>query len=180
MVLDGGSRKGVQILSPLMVKKMTTPQSPPDKMPLRGLGWNIDSSLASIGSYGHKGFTGTGIWIDPVSNTYVIILTNRVHPNGKGKVEPLRAKVLSFVNETMGPVSVERGLASRPLPAQVEQGESNNEKVQTGIDVLAAEKFDSLAKLRLGLITNHSGRYSARSTVSPERQKEGSPRRKSL
>jgi uncharacterized protein YbbC (DUF1343 family) len=149
------------LLSPLMVKKMTTPQSPPDKIPLRGLGWNIDSSLASESSYGHKGFTGTGIWIDPVSNTYVIILTNRVHPNGKGKVEPLRAKILSFVNEAIGPVSVERGLASRPLPTQVEQGESNNERVQTGIDILAAEKFDSLARLRLGLITNHSGIDSA-------------------
>jgi len=157
MALDGGSRKGVQVLSPLMVKKMTTPQSPPDKMPLRGLGWNIDSSLASESSYGHKGFTGTGIWIDPVSNTYVIILTNRVHPNGKGKVESLRTKILSFVNEAIGPVSVERVLASRPLPSQYEQGESNDEKVQTGIDVLATEKFASLAGLRVGLITNHSG-----------------------
>jgi uncharacterized protein YbbC (DUF1343 family)/CubicO group peptidase (beta-lactamase class C family) len=161
MVLDGGRRKNVQILSPPTVKKMTTPQSPPDKIPLRGLGWNIDSSLASESSYGHKGFTGTGIWIDPVSNTYVIILTNRVHPNGKGKVEPLRAKILSFVNEAIGPVSVERHLASRPLQSQDESGESNNEKVQTGIDVLAAEKFNSLAGLRLGLITNHSGIDSA-------------------
>jgi uncharacterized protein YbbC (DUF1343 family) len=157
MVLDGGSRKSVQILSPPMVKKMTTPQSPPDKMPLRGLGWSIDSSLASESSYGHKGFTGTGIWIDPVSNTYVIILTNRVHPNGKGKVEPLRAKILSFINEAVGPVSVERVLASRPLQSEDEAGEGNNEKVQTGIDVLAAEKFYPLAGLRLGLITNHSG-----------------------
>jgi len=157
MVLDGGRRKSVQILSPLTVKNMTTPQSPPDKMPLRGLGWNIDSSLASESSYGHKGFTGTGIWIDPASNTYVIILTNRVHPNGKGKVEPLRIKVLSFVNEAIGPVSVEHGLASRTLPSQVEPGENNNEKVQIGIDVLASENFDSLAGLRLGLITNHSG-----------------------
>ena len=156
-VLDGGSRKNVKILSPLTVKKMTTPQSPPDKLPLRGLGWNIDSSLVSEASYGHKGFTGTGIWIDPVSNTYVIILTNRVHPNGKGKVEPLRAKILSVVNEAIGPVPVGHDLAGRPLPSQVEQGESNNEKVQTGIDVLASEKFDSLAGLRLGVITNHSG-----------------------
>ena len=161
MVLDGGSRKSVQILSPLTVKKMTTPQSPPDKIPLRGLGWNITSSLASESSYGHTGFTGTGIWIDPISNTYVIILTNRVHPDGRGKVEPLRAKILSFVNEAIGPVSVERGLASRPLPGQEEQGESSNEKVQTGIDVLVAEKFDSLAGLRVGLITNHSGIDSA-------------------
>jgi uncharacterized protein YbbC (DUF1343 family)/CubicO group peptidase (beta-lactamase class C family) len=161
MVLDGGSRKGVRILSPLMIKKMTTPQSPPDKLPLRGLGWNIDSSLASEASYGHKGFTGTGIWIDPVSNTYVIILTNRVHPNGKGKVEPLRTKILSFVNEAIEPVSVEGVLARKPLPSQYEPGENNNEKVQTGIDVLTGEKFKPLTGLRVGLITNHSGIDSA-------------------
>ncbi len=157
MVLDGGRRKNVQILSPLTVKNMTTPQSPPDKMPLRGLGWNIDSSLVSEGSYGHKGFTGTGIWIDPISNTYVIILTNRVHPNGKGKVESLRTKILSYVNGAIEPVSTERLLADRTLPSQVEPGENNHEKVQTGIDVLVSEKFNSLAGLRLGLITNHSG-----------------------
>jgi uncharacterized protein YbbC (DUF1343 family) len=156
-ILDGGSRKGVRILSPSMVEKMTSPQSPPDRMPLRGLGWNIDSSLASEGSYGHKGFTGTGIWIDPLSKTYVIILTNRVHPNGKGRVEPLRAKILSFVNEVIGPVSVERSLVGRSLQSQDELGEGSNEKVQLGIDVLAAEKFGPLAGLRLGLITNHSG-----------------------
>ena len=160
-VLDGGSRNGVRILSPLTVKQMTTPQSPPDKMPLRGLGWNIDASLASQASYGHKGFTGTGIWIDPVSNTYVIILTNRVHPNGKGKVEPLRTKVISVVNEAVGPVPVEQELATLPLPSQVEQGEGSSEKVQTGIDVLVTEKFDSLSGLRLGLVTNHSGIDSA-------------------
>jgi len=156
-ILDGGSRKGLKILSPLTVKKMTTPQSPPDKMPLRGLGWNIDSSLVSEASFGHTGFTGTGIWIDPVSSTFVIILTNRVHPNGKGKVEPLRTKVLSVLNEAIGPVPVEHDLAGKPLPSPVEQVESVNEKVQAGIDVLASEKFDSVAGLRLGLITNHSG-----------------------
>jgi uncharacterized protein YbbC (DUF1343 family) len=161
MLLDGGRKDGVQVLSPLMVGKMTVPQSPPDKLPLRGLGWNIDSSLASESSYGHKGFTGTGIWIDPASKTYVIILTNRVHPNGKGKVESLRTKILSFVNEAIGPVSVEGILAGRPLPSQYEQGESHNEKVQTGIDVLVGEKFQPLAGLRVGLITNHSGIDSA-------------------
>ncbi|MGA2516412.1 MAG: exo-beta-N-acetylmuramidase NamZ domain-containing protein [Thermodesulfobacteriota bacterium] len=160
-ILDGGSRNGIRILSPAMIRKMTTPQSPPDKLPLRGLGWNIDSSLASEASYGHKGFTGTGIWIDPVSNTYVIILTNRVHPNGKGKVEPLRTKILSLVNEAIEPVSAEGVLASRPLPSPYEPGENNNEKVQTGIDVLTGEKFKPLTGLRVGLITNHSGIDSA-------------------
>jgi uncharacterized protein YbbC (DUF1343 family)/CubicO group peptidase (beta-lactamase class C family) len=161
MVLDGGTRKNVQILTPQTVKIMTTPQSPSDKVPLRGLGWSIDSSLGSEGSYGHKGFTGTGMWIDPLSKTYVIILTNRVHPDGKGKVEPLRAKILSFVNESIGPVPVERGFTDSPFPGQVEPGENNNEKVQTGIDVLSSEKFASLTGLRLGLITNHSGIDSA-------------------
>ncbi len=161
MVLDGGRRKNVQILSPLTVENMTTPQSPPNKLPLRGLGWNIDSSLASESSYGHKGFTGTGIWIDPVSKTYVIILTNRVHPNGKGKVEPLRTKILSVVSDAIGPVSADRNLVRRLPQGQDEPGESNNERVQTGIDVLVAEKFNSLAGLRLGLITNHSGVDSA-------------------
>jgi uncharacterized protein YbbC (DUF1343 family) len=165
-ILDGGRRENVQVLRALTVKNMTTSQSPPDKLPLRGLGWNIDSSLASEGSYGHKGFTGTGIWIDPVSKTYVIILTNRVHPNGKGKVEPLRAKILSFVNEVIGPVPVERNLVGRSSESQDETGEGGNERVQIGIDVLTAEKFGPLAGLRLGLITNHSGiSSSGRRTV---------------
>jgi uncharacterized protein YbbC (DUF1343 family) len=155
MVLDGGRRMGVQILSPLMIEKMTAPQSTSDKMPLRGLGWNIESSLVSIGSIGHKGFTGTGIWIDPFSNTYVIILTNRVHPKGKGNPESLRAKVLSLVSETIG-------TSDRPLlDNRYEQGGSNSRKVQTGIDVLVTEKFGPLAGLRVGLITNHSGIDSA-------------------
>ncbi len=161
MLLDGGRKDGVQVLSAPMVGKMTVPQSPPDRLPLRGLGWNIDSALASEASYGHKGFTGTGIWIDPVSSTYVIILTNRVHPNGKGKVEPLRTKILSFVNEAIGPVSVKGVLASRPSSGQYEQGEGSAEKVQAGIDVLVGEKFQPLAGLRVGLITNHSGVDSA-------------------
>lgn len=151
MLLDGGSGKNLQILSPLMVEKMIVPQSPPDKIPLRGLGWNIDSPLVSERSFGHKGYTGTGIWIDPTSNTYLIILTNRVHPNGKGNAEPLRTKVLSLVNETIA-------MTHRPLVSSYDElGKSNNEKVQAGIDVLVDEKFSPLTGLRIGLITNHSG-----------------------
>jgi uncharacterized protein YbbC (DUF1343 family)/CubicO group peptidase (beta-lactamase class C family) len=150
MILDRGKRAGMEILSSRMVEKMILPQSPTDKAPLRGLGWNIDSSLAS-GSFGHTGFTGTGIWIDPASSTYVIILTNRVHPDGKGNVEPLRAKVLSLVSESTG------GTNQPSLSYRNGQGTNNHGKVQTGIDVLVAEKFNSLKGLRVGLITNHSG-----------------------
>jgi uncharacterized protein YbbC (DUF1343 family) len=155
MLLAGGSGKNLQVLSPLAVEKMITPQSPPDKIPLRGLGWNIDSPLVSDRSFGHKGYTGTGIWIDPTSNTYLIILTNRVHPNGQGNADPLRTKVLSFVNETMA-------MTHRPLmTGDGELGKSNGEKVETGIDVLVDEKFSRLAGLRVGVITNHSGVDSA-------------------
>lgn len=151
MLLDGGSGNNLQILSPSMVEKMTVPQSPPEKIPLRGLGWNIDSPLVSERSFGHKGYTGTGIWIDATSNTYLIILTNRVHPNGKGNAEPLRTQVLSFVSETFARI--------HPPLASSESGleKSKSEKVQTGIDVLVDEKFRPLVGMRVGLITNHSG-----------------------
>jgi uncharacterized protein YbbC (DUF1343 family)/CubicO group peptidase (beta-lactamase class C family) len=171
MLLSGGSTKGVHILSPLMVEKMTTPQTPRSKMVLRGLGWDIDSPFASnrselspVGSYGHTGFTGTSIWIDPVSRTYVIILTNQVHPKGKGDVRPLRLQITTLVSTALGPVSVAQVLSSQPsltaydelMKSDQAQG-AQNSKVQTGIDALKSEKFASLTGLRVGLITNHSG-----------------------
>jgi len=171
MLLGGGSTRGVHILSPLMVEKMTTPQTPPAKRVLRGLGWDIDSPFASnrsdlpaVGSYGHTGFTGTSIWIDPVSKTYVIILTNQVHPDGRGDVKPLRSQVKTVVAASLGPVSVGQVLSSQPsLSAYYDLMKSDqvegaqNSHVQTGIDVLKAERFAPLAGLRVGLITNPSG-----------------------
>ena len=171
MLLGGGSTQGVRILGQFMVEKMTTPQTPASKMAFRGLGWDIDSPFASnrselppVGSYGHTGFTGTSIWIDPVSKTYVIILTSQVHPNGRGDVRPLRLEITTLVSAALGPVSVEQVLSSQPsLTAYYEfmksdqaQGAQNG-KVQTGIDVLKSEEFVSLTGLRVGLITNHSG-----------------------
>ena len=67
---------------------------------VRGLGWDIDSSYSSnrgellpVGSFGHTGFTGTSLWIDPATGMFVVFLSNRVHPDGKGDVTPLRARV---------------------------------------------------------------------------------------
>ncbi len=170
-LLDGGTTKGVCILSPLTVEKMTTPQTPPNKMALRGLGWDIDSPFASnrgelfpVGSYGHTGFTGTSIWIDPVSKTYIIILTNRVLLDGKGDVIPLRSQIATFVASALGPVSAEHILSTRrSLTGYYELMRSyrvhsfRDGKVQTGIDVLNAQKFAPLSGLRVGLITNHTG-----------------------
>jgi len=171
MLLNGGSYKGVRILNPLTVEKMSTPQNPPDRMAVRGLGWDLDSPFASnrgelfeVGSYGHTGFTGTDIWIDPVTKTYFIVLTNRLHPNGKGDVVQMRIQIASVVAAALGPVSAEQVLAShRSLTGYFElmrgyreQGLRNG-KTQTGIDVLEAEKFAPLEGKRVGLITNSTG-----------------------
>ena len=171
MLLGGGKIDNVYIMSPLMVEKMTTPQTPPDKRVARGLGWNIGSPFASnqsewlqVGSYGHTGFTGTSIWIDPVSRIYVILLTNQVHPKGKGNVKPLRSQVATLVSDALGPVSINETLSSQPSLQSYDESTksdwshlSQDGKVQTGIDALKSENFASLKGLRLGLITNHSG-----------------------
>ncbi len=170
-LLSGGSTKVARILSPLTVEKMTIPQTPPNKMVLRGLGWDIDSPFSSnrgelfpVGSYGHTGFTGTSIWIDPVTKTYIILLTNRVHPNGKGEVGSLRSQIATLVASALRPVSAEEILSThRSLTGYYEimknyriQGFRSG-KVQTGIDVLKSQKFGALSGLRIGLITNHTG-----------------------
>src|ERR1035438_8246041 len=101
---------GFHVLTPLTVKKMTTPQQPPTSSVLRGLGWDIHSPYSSprgeifpVGSFGHTGFTGTSIWIDPVSESYVILLTNAVHPHGHNSaIVPLRARVATAAAESLG------------------------------------------------------------------------------
>jgi uncharacterized protein YbbC (DUF1343 family)/CubicO group peptidase (beta-lactamase class C family) len=171
MLLSGGSLHKVGILHPETIEKMTLPQSPSGKSPLRGFGWNIDAPLVSnrdalqpIGSYGHKGFTGTFLWIDPVSNIYVIILTNRVHPYGKGDAEPLRNRIMTVVSKAIGALSEKQITARRPSLAAyynrinsdcAKNGET--QRVELGIDVLAKERFRQLEGLRIGVITNHSG-----------------------
>ena len=172
MLLDGGTYRGVPILTPLSVEKMTTPQTPPNVMVLRGLGWDIDSPFASnrgelfdVGSYGHTGYTGTSIWIDPVTRTYVILLTNRVHPLDKGEVAGLRSALATLVASALGPLSDQRILDSRRsltgyfelMRGYREQG-LRNDNVRTGIDVLEAEHFAALRGKHVGLITNASGR----------------------
>ncbi len=165
ILLDGGKNPSGRILSPFMIEKMTAPQSPPDQMPMRGLGWDIDApfssnrtELFSAGSYGHKGYTGTGIWIDPVTKTYVIILTNRVYRGEKGDADPLRAQILALVSEALGPLSEGQALAGRPAWADyMEQVKLQSGRLQTGIDRLVADRFRPLVGFRVGLITNHSG-----------------------
>ncbi len=108
MMLNEGSLDGIQILKPETVALMTAPQSPAGKANIRGLGWDMESvyssargSFFSGSSYGHTGFTGTSIWIDPVSSTFLVILSNRVHPSGKGNVKELRTELANIVGKAM-------------------------------------------------------------------------------
>jgi CubicO group peptidase (beta-lactamase class C family) len=109
MMLNRGELDGVRICKPETVDLFTTPQTPPNQPIKRGLGWDIDSLYSTprgdyfpIGSYGHTGFTGTSLWIDPKSQTYVILLTNCVHPHEGKSVVQLRAQVASIVGQALG------------------------------------------------------------------------------
>ena len=99
MMLGGGALDGVRVFRPETVRVMTSVQSPAG-LPRRGWGWDIDSpyagprgSLFPIGSYGHSGWTGTSLWIDPYSETFVILLANRNHPTEAGNILALRRQV---------------------------------------------------------------------------------------
>jgi len=179
MILNGGEYHGVRILSPLTVAEMTRPRVVSDQGWTRGLGWDVNTSFSTnrgdlfpLGSFGHSGFTGTSIWIDPASQMFVIFLSNRVHPDGKGDVGPLRGRVASIVAGAItDEATVEKARASfqnyyaevvktipqftsfaspPPLSAEV--------RVLTGIDVLKRDGFKQLAGMRIGLVTNHTVR----------------------
>ena len=163
MMLDGGSAKAAQILSPLTIEKMTTPQTPAGQPVKRGLGWDIDSPLASDwngrlaeGYYGHTGYTGTSLWLDPGSRTYVIVLTNRLHPYDKGDVRRLRTQVAALVAEALGRSPADPSAAGRD-PTKRASDSAGGNRVETGVDVLVADGFAPLAGRRVGLITNHTG-----------------------
>ena len=172
-MLDGGK----PVLSLAGVQKMTTPQQPPVGSVLRGIGWDIDSPFSSnrgellpVGSYGHTGFTGTSLWIDPTTNTYIVILANGVHPRGgKPGLVALRGRVADAVASELKLTATEQqklqqqtvtGYNER-LSAQ-RQVLTRNGHVKTGIDVLEASNFAQLQapagrKLRVGIITNQTG-----------------------
>ena len=167
MMLNKGELDGVHLFSPLTVEKFTTPQSPPDQPILRGLGWDLDSPFAGnrgelfpIGSYGHTGFTGTSLWIDPVTQTYVILLTNSVHPFRRPAITGLRGEVATITAAALGvdvPGVALTGYNETLSGAGIHRVVARNGATLTGLDVLAAEGFKPLAGKRIGLITNPTG-----------------------
>ena len=170
MLLNGGSYNGVRILSPLAVDRMISPSTPDSERNVRGLGWDMDSSFSSnrgellpIGSFGHTGWTGTSMWIDPATRMFVIFLSNRNHPDGKGDVTPLRARVATVAASALTGVApevlLETTSAGRDFgPAGPAPVEPATVPVLNGIDVLRADNFAILRGKRVGLITNHTGR----------------------
>ncbi|MDD2706057.1 MAG: serine hydrolase [Acidocella sp.] len=109
MLLNGGSLDGARILSPQSVALMTAPEALPGGV-IRGLGWDMASTYSSWtggafspASYGHTGYTGTALWIDSVTNTYLIILTSRLYPYGNGDAMPLRRGVARAVGQAFPP-----------------------------------------------------------------------------
>lgn len=171
MLLDGGDG----ILAGATIQKMTQPETPPDAPILRGFGWDIDSPFSTnrgelfpIGSYGHTGFTGTSIWIDPTTNSYVILLTNSVHPRGKGNAIGLRVKVATEVAAALNLTPTEKdALRAKSVTGYNEaftaerRMSARNGSVKNGIDVLEEHNFDVLkaaeGKKHIGLVTNQTG-----------------------
>jgi uncharacterized protein YbbC (DUF1343 family) len=165
---------GHRILGRLAIEKMSTPQQPANTASLRGLGWDIDSPFSSnrgellpVGSFGHTGFTGTSLWIDPVTDSYIIILTNAVHPHG-GSATPLRSRVATAVVQALDlSVSEDQALRLARITGYNEslmaerRMTARNGDVKVGIDVLEEHSFRELHPdpnhpVTVGLVTNQT------------------------
>ena len=170
MLINGGQLDGVRVLSAASVRAMTSPATPPGMTAIRGLGWDIDTQFSSnrgdlfpIGSYGHTGFTGTSIWIDPASGGWVIFLSSRLHPDGTGDVTPLRARVATVAAAAIGGGANRTHVVNPRVepPSRTIVVNRRDEPVLTGIDVLVRDGFKQLRGKRVGLLTNHTGRSRA-------------------
>jgi uncharacterized protein YbbC (DUF1343 family)/CubicO group peptidase (beta-lactamase class C family) len=164
MLLNQGEFQGKRILSPTAVQLMITPRQVPNGW--RALGWDVQTAFSSnrgelfpFGSFGHTGFTGTSIWIDPSSQTAVIFLSNRVHPNGKGNINRLRGQVATLVASSIvtAPFPKARSETSEISHESGSVQQNERRDVQTGIDILKGENFRALRGRHVGLVTNHTG-----------------------
>ena len=182
-LLDGGHG----VLTSATVAKMTAPQQPVNGTVLRGFGWDIDSPFSSnrgellpVGGYGHTGFTGTSMWIDPTTKTYIVLLTNAVHVNvvhtntlpakDKGSAASLRTKVATAVAAALAldPAEAEKMRIAaitgyNEMQSAARKLAVRNGNVKPGIDVLEETKFAALHPARggaprsIGLLTNQTG-----------------------
>ncbi len=145
MMAGDESMRRQAVLRPDSIAAMTRPQSPVGQPALRGLGWDIDSPYSdrfspffSTRSFGHTGYTGTALWIDPETQSFLIVLSNRLHPDGRGNILPMLRRIARIVG----------GMATTSAHA----------KTESGIDVLEAYGFRQLGGRRVGLISNGAAR----------------------
>ena len=190
-----------RIMSAQTVARMTAPIVVSETGDTRGLGWDMNTAFSSnrgelfpLGSFGHTGFTGTSVWIDRVSQTFVVFLSNRVHPDGKGDVTSLRAKVATVVASAIEDTPIEayrlaESIYASQIAAQIPKfkefvmaaSRASSSAASTtaggspafpartvlnGIDILERDKFKQLDGLKIGLVTNHTGRdLAGRQTI---------------
>lgn len=141
MLLNGGVHEGKRLISQATVDLFTRNAGVPDSS--RALGWDTQGALGSSGgtlfslrSYGHTGFTGTSLWIDPERELFLILLTNRVHPTrANNLIREVRRAVADEVIRTWAPQSL-------PAPVRV------------GLDRVVAGEAPALAGKRLGLVAH--------------------------
>jgi len=191
---------GGGVLSPAGVASMMRPRFFGDEN-LRGLGWDVGTHYSSnrgdlfpLGSVGHTGWTGTSMWLDPATDTFVILLTNRNHPDESGNVIPLRGKVATIVASAITdvqPEALRKASEATALLAAVGAMAGSKStsapsapsskvigapaaaasarvvgQVRPGIDTLEEDSFKQLAGMRIGLLTNHTGlTRDGRSTI---------------
>ncbi|MDP9001127.1 MAG: DUF1343 domain-containing protein [Myxococcota bacterium] len=148
-ILGGGAIDTKRILSPQAVASMIAPHDVPGG--IRALGWSVGSQWRGEGlsprAFGHFGFTGTALWMDPDKDLFTVVLTNRVHPDGKGDAKPLVARINTLAARSIGPAA-----------GRVDACPDVTQDTRTGIDVLRDEGFARLRDSHVGLITNATAR----------------------
>ncbi len=175
MLLNEGELDGVRVLSSAAVREMTRPRPVPGGW--RSYGWDVQSrfsrnrgELFSSRAYGHSGFTGTSLWIDPEQDLFVLVLATRLHPDGQGSILELARRVGSVAAANLGKAAAhsrDPGIGIGALSVgrccvphglrRVGAPNFSPPAVRTGIDVLESRAFAPLANQRVGLITNHTG-----------------------
>lgn len=153
MILGAGQVDGKRVLTAATVAKMLAPHDVPGG--IRALGWDMQTGYSSNRgtsfsrrAVGHGGYTGTSLWIDPEQDLFVVFLSNRVHPDGKGQVNPIAGAVGTLAGKHLGNVAQDRDAVG-------------DEPLVLGIDALANDGFARLRGLRLALLTNDSARTRA-------------------
>ncbi|MCC6510147.1 MAG: DUF1343 domain-containing protein [Pirellulaceae bacterium] len=168
MLRNGRLPDGQIFMRPDIVWTMTRPytiETKADFGPVsRTRGWDHHSGFSynggrelSTSAFGHGGFTGTVLWIDPDQNLFFVFLSSRLHPDGKGSVNQLAGKIATLAVKQI------KDAAQKPKPTD----STTLPPVMTGIDTLATRDFRDLAGKRVALVTNQTGiDHQGRTTLS--------------